>query len=219
MDIESLTCHEKYNLAENPNTPSETLARLVVNGDFGVLRRVLANPNTPQHIKECLFEGLLRSEKHLMARIPYTPPEILDRLADDGYPYSVAENPNTSPETLARLADDTEYCVRQVVAENPNTSPATLDRLANDEWAVVRQVVAYNQNTSPATLDRLANDEWAVVRYSVAENQNTSPETLARLADYEDKWVRSNVARNLNTPKHIKEYLTAIEFFNNYTKD
>jgi len=47
----------------------------------------------------------------------------------------VAQNPNTPPETLERLANDEDYWVRYWVARNPNTPPETLESLANDvDW-------------------------------------------------------------------------------------
>ena len=71
-----------YNLAGNPNTPPETLARLANDEDLDVRRAVARNHNTT--------------------------PETLDRLVVDGNSlncYCVACNINTLPETLERLAN------------------------------------------------------------------------------------------------------------------
>jgi hypothetical protein len=53
----------------------------------------------------------------------------------------------TPPETLDRLANDADWEVRRSVANNPNTPPETLERLANDDSWFVRCGVAYNPNT------------------------------------------------------------------------
>ena len=94
----------------------------------------------------------------------------------------LAWNPNTPPETLDRLANDEDYGVRYGVAWNPNTPPETLDSLANDENYWVRESVAQNTNTSTETLERLADDEnyWAV-RRGVTNNPNTPQYILTYL--------------------------------------
>jgi hypothetical protein len=61
--------------------------------------------------------------------------------------YNLAGNPNTPPETLDRLANDKNYWVRRYVARNPNTPPETLARLATDKDYWVRSSVARNPNT------------------------------------------------------------------------
>ena len=97
---------------------------------------------------------------------------IPDDTKEDYERCGVANNPNTPPEALERLANDKFWLVRGKVAINPNTSPETLERLANDD-DLVRQCVAENPNTSPETLERLANDENWWVRRSLIRNLNT----------------------------------------------
>jgi 3-methyladenine DNA glycosylase AlkC len=85
----------------------------------------------------------------------------------------VAENPNTPPEVLEKLANDVDYWVRYGVAENPNTPPKVLEQLATDEDYIIRCYVAKNPNTLPEVLEKLANDEDLYVRWHVALNPNT----------------------------------------------
>jgi hypothetical protein len=59
----------------------------------------------------------------------------------------VANNPSTPPETLERLANDEDWYVRSYFAENPNTPSEVLERLANDKSSCVRRFVARNPNT------------------------------------------------------------------------
>jgi len=58
-----------------------------------------------------------------------------------------ARNPNTPPEALERLANDNNWLVRREVAWNPITPAETLERLANDEDYWVRVGVAFNPIT------------------------------------------------------------------------
>lgn len=86
-------------IAENPNTSTETLAKLLADDKEGdVSTAVAKNLNT-------FFE-------------------ILAKLANDeeqNVRKAVAENPNTPNDILDQLADDEDWSVREAVAENPNT--------------------------------------------------------------------------------------------------
>jgi hypothetical protein len=160
------------------------------------------------NLKKVFLQGapndkLTFKEKKEVANNSNTPPETLDRLANDENSrvrYDVARNPNTPPEALNRLANDDHSFVRCGVAQNPNTSTVTLDRLANDGECHVRCAAALNPNTSTEILERLANDDDVGVRYHVATNPNTPPETLERLANDASYAVRHRVAWNPNTP-------------------
>ncbi len=123
-----------------------------------------------------------------------------------------ALDPQTPPETLDRLANDKSSSVRGCVAYNPNTSPETLALLADDEDMWIRRRVARNPNTPPEVLSRLANDKDYYARLGVAQNPNTPPETITRLADDESRYVHYSVKTNPNTPQYIKDYLNALRF-------
>ena len=45
---------QKLELAENPNTPQETLTLLARGDDFSIHCWVANNPNTPQYVKDYL---------------------------------------------------------------------------------------------------------------------------------------------------------------------
>ena len=61
--------------------------------------------------------------------------------------YHDAHDPNSPPEVLEKLANDRDWRVRQEVANNPNTPPEVLEMLASDGNIWVRCRVAYNPNT------------------------------------------------------------------------
>lgn len=100
--IGNLPEHEALcGLAEDPNTPAETLAVLADDPDWVIRRRVADNPSTP--------------------------PEALTRLAIDDdrqIRRRVAGNPTTPTDVLVALAADPDKDVRSAVAANPNASPA-----------------------------------------------------------------------------------------------
>ena len=86
-------------VANNPNTPPEILAKLADGGGILIRKVVANNPNTP--------------------------PEILAKLADDEdwiVRSTVARNQNTPLEILAKLSEDEYVVVRRTVANNPNYS-------------------------------------------------------------------------------------------------
>lgn len=110
-----LSLEKKKKLAENPNTPSETLAILARDKKWNVRCGVAANPNTS--------------------------PETLVLLAKDdtsNIRKYVAKNLNTLPETLTRLASDKNSYVRFNVSRNPNIPPEALIILAEDKVSYVR---------------------------------------------------------------------------------
>ena len=138
-----------------------------------------------------------------------TPPEVLDRLAEDGewvVRNRIASNPNTQAETITRMfktpysrleiaslgahpnapeellcacVDSADWRVRRNVAKNPNAPPDALARLAEDRHQMVRQQAAMNSSTPPEALAKLAEDEDRNVRWRVAENPSAPPEILA----------------------------------------
>ena len=69
--------------------------------------------------------------------------------------YELARRRNTPPEILERLANDEDFYVRWHVAENHNTPPETLERLANDHFYYVRLGVTRNPNTPQYIKDYL----------------------------------------------------------------
>ena len=101
-----------FELARNPNTPPEILARLANDNDYYVIQYVAGNPNTP--------------------------PETLERLANDedyGVLYCVAENPNTPQESLKNLANDNNRTVAYYARNNKNyNNPMKLDTFDFFEW-------------------------------------------------------------------------------------
>jgi len=124
-NLSKLPLQERKELAQNPNTPPETLTILARDEDSYVRWRVANNPNTP--------------------------PETLTILARDEnclVRCKVAYNPNTPPETLTILARDENSMVRRFVALNPNTPPETLTILARDVNENVRYEVGRNSNAT-----------------------------------------------------------------------
>ena len=99
-------------LAENPNTPPETLDRLANDNNATVRWRVAANPNTSS--------------------------ETLDRLSYDEewcVRECVARNPNTTQESLKNLANDNNRVVAYYATSNENfNNPLKLDTYEFFNW-------------------------------------------------------------------------------------
>ena len=86
-----------------------------------------------------------KEEKIAVASNPNTPPEDLDRLADDnttwGVKEAVAKNPSVWQKTLEKLAKDKHYSVRCAVISNPNVTPEIIIALSNDSNLWVKKVL------------------------------------------------------------------------------
>lgn len=97
-----------------------------------------------------------KEEKIAVASNPNTPPDDLDRLADDsttwGVKEAVAKNPSTRLETLEKLAKDKHYSVKQAVLCNPNVTPEIVEELSHDPNLWTRKAVldAINKNAKEA---------------------------------------------------------------------
>ena len=70
----------------------------------------------------------------LFARVPSTPPKILEKIAEcetDEIRWPIAENPNTPSRVLDEYAKVESTHVRYCVAQNPSTSKNTLKNIIN----------------------------------------------------------------------------------------
>jgi hypothetical protein len=127
-DVLSLSFSEKYELAQNPNTPVETLKVLATDECYCVRYEVAKNPNTPVELLK-----VLATDKDSCVRS------------------RVAQNPNTPVETLKVLATDEYSCVRSRVAENPNYKTQTLE-LTQVQYDALKVLLKSSQVESLKTL-------------------------------------------------------------------
>jgi hypothetical protein len=129
-DVEDYGQDIRYNIAANPNTPPNILAKMMKEDAFffleGIGEEIAQNPNTPA--------------------------DVLAKLADDNsrivIRMAVAHNPNTPSELLEKLGKDDEPDVRKWVAHNPNTPSALLEKLGKDGHHHVRSAVVLQLNSS-----------------------------------------------------------------------
>jgi len=112
----------RYSVAENPNTPIDTLIKLTRDADTWVRRQAAKNPNVPV--------------------------AVLVRLAEDDNTvrYAVAQNPNVPIEALTKLGGDIKWFVRRTVAMHPNAPIDSLIKLAWDDDDTVREAARKNVN-------------------------------------------------------------------------
>lgn len=132
---ESVSNSSLRDIAQDPNTPPETLAKLADSDDSWVVFEVARNLNTTPETLVKLANA--------------------DPFADNFKGCQVAENPNTPPEALVTLADNWNINVRYAVARNPNTPPEALAKLADDDSSGVRKLVEEHPNTTPQILAKL----------------------------------------------------------------
>ena len=148
VNTPNLSYQEKIELADNPNTPVETLKVLSTDKQWNVRCGVALNPNT-------LVETL----------------KVLATDNEWSVRYGVAKHPNTPVETLKVLATDKNSTVRYWVAANPNYKVINEVNTLNLSYQEKLEL-AINPNTSAETLKVLATDWNSTVRYYVAANQN-----------------------------------------------
>ena len=140
-------------LARNPNTPKEVLAKLAEGEDEGVRATVAGNPNASRH--------------------------TLAKLAKDPYSLAaVAENPNTPRHILAKLA---RHALAELAKEAKDPYYGSLHS-PYSPYDLLLEAVAGNPNTPRRILDKLSKNPSDSIKLRVAKNPNTSQFTLVRLA-------------------------------------
>jgi hypothetical protein len=223
-------------LAQNPNTPSETLRALSQTDDEATLRALAENPNTPL---DCLFELaelfpglfwrnpvlslLLLEDPFLARRIPATTQEALVESIDaPGWFLSsmvehqsttlramVMRHPNLPSEQLDELVSSPLESTRRAVAANPKLSKEAALRLLHDGESSVAVAVVKNFVFQGDELEALwnKNDSW--IFRALAENPNTSAKVLSRLSRQEASHL-SLIAAHPNTDEETLEWLSLI---------
>ena len=221
--IDSLGRSKKWKLSYSKEATPEMLDYLSNDKDWVVRRNVAQNPNTSTETLDRLSKDVWRVKMNV-ANNKNTSSKTLDRMSNDEnreVRIGVAFNPNTSTETLDRLSKEESEYVRMNVAYNKNTSTEALDRLSEDENEYVRKNVAQNPNTSTETLDKLSKDKNEYVRENAKSNlskkQNggidfskMTPELRQKIKDWDTEdikkflnWLRENGKGMMPTEEQI----------------
>lgn len=212
-------------VAQNPNTPTDTLRHIYTLGhEYGLG----SNPNTPVDILVDILEKVSKfPNQHIrreVAQNSNAPLSVLEKLVED--PDSkisqiaihrlISNQAVYSSEVLGKSAIlssiagcntkpifEQDLETRRLVVQHPYVTTSILEILADDPDWFVRQTVAAHSNTPPSILEKLANDEDADVRKAIAANSNTPIHILEELAYDHDSAAPWEVARNPRTPLKI----------------
>jgi len=169
--------HKRVEVAANPNTPPEILAKLAKDKDADVRVAVAKNPNTPRHI---LIELAYDPDSLLaVAKNPNTPRHILAKLAR----YTLAELAKSAKEINILHSPYSLYdLLLEAVAGNPNTPRRILEKLSKNPHDYIKLEVAKNPNTSQFTLVRLAQDPLRDISRAAKANLTITKEEFDKLA-------------------------------------
>ncbi len=219
---------------DNPNAPSEALAKLI--HEMNVSESIIRHPNITtelltslaSHQSECvrklvanhakapipileqLSEDSQIEVKACVASNSNTPVQILEWLAknlSDTVQHHLAKNINTPVPLLIEMASNTEEDIRDGVAMNPSTPVHILERLVKNVSDTAQYHLAKNINTPVAILEELACSKSLGVRQTIAMNPNTPLPLLIDMANSKKQTIRQGVAKNPSTPIYILEKL------------
>jgi hypothetical protein len=184
-------------VAQNPNTPTETLLQLF--RDFP--HQVLQNP---------IIDLLILEDPNFLYELYQVNVGIFDRdnlpsfflkwaikHPDDKIRIAVARSKKTPQYFLEQLANDNKVNVRCCVAINSNTPIHTLEKFIQDSNEIVRLGVSENTCAPKFILEQLAKDPEYIVRLTVAKNPQTPQSALHRLLDDKDDSIRFAVRKKI----------------------
>jgi hypothetical protein len=240
FNYKDLVCRK---LADSPATPPLILKLLASHRDIGILEAIAQNINTPEEtLKELVNQGK-KISRSLIAGNPSTPADVLEYLSKNksaSVRSSIAENPNTPRNVLEQLAKDTVKGIaetaKQMIGErkgeygfvtiyggkgisstmaerfkalgmyrysktilNPRTTPQALKKLVRKDPINV----AKHQNTPPEVLLKLSQSDDVSIRQAVAINPSVPISILEKLANDDSYKVRWKVAENPSTPINL----------------
>lgn len=150
-------------VAGNPNTPPRILAGWE-HADGNTMAQVAKNPSTPSDVLARMSRDTSTGNhtRALAATNPSLPVAALHRLAHEDADAWVREHAATNPSIDAadshRVALDQEPKVRRALARNQHVDPEVLTRLQADPDPSVRVALAKNPAINPATLHALRGD-------------------------------------------------------------
>ncbi len=121
------------------------------------------------------------------------------------FKYICASCPWTPANILVKLASDPSISVRQRVAINSKTPRNILTMLAGDKNAKVRIGVCDNNSTPSALLYVLSCDENSGVRYAIAHNPSVPLRLLYLLAQDKNPYVANRASKTIGQNKPIDQ--------------
>jgi HEAT repeat protein len=173
---------------------------------------VAENPNTP---KETLKElSNLEIEKLYVAQNLSASAAILESLSCDenqNVRSTVARNPNSNLKILATLAKDHEEEVRIEVAENRSTEVKVLEMLVGEDSSDLKSRIITNPNVSIGILKKLLPSIDENDRLNLAESQYCSKDALTIFSKDSKPFFRTAVAKNPVTPGNLLDLLSRDE--------
>ncbi|HEY9809630.1 MAG TPA: hypothetical protein V6D13_09825 [Halomicronema sp.] len=223
LELAKDSVEKEREVASNPCTAGELLAKLADSEDAKIRQLVAGNPNTPMEVlfklgvefpeeflNNPILGLLLLEDPNLAVKIPLptlrsiilkcdnVPVSFMEWGAghfDEGIKVALAQNCKTPASVLEKLADHQNYEVRWYVAQHPNTPASVLEKLASDKTLVYNRPI--------------------VIRVAVANNPNTPAKVLEKLAETQEVYnlieigrnIREAVAQNPNTPEKVLEKL------------
>lgn len=199
-------------VAENPNTPVETLIRLAENrSDVSV--EVSQHPRLPGAQLAQLALSHNNPTKEQVAKHPNTPPEALTELTFDFYVFirsAALKNPNTPKEQvelitqlttpgalpvekIEALSQHKYHWIRAMVASHPNLPKPVIERLSKDINIETKFELLKN-TTLTAQVDQLLLEN--VTFANLAASSRSHPPNRMVLARHPDLAVRLALAKN-----------------------
>lgn len=174
--------NQQENLAINPKTPREILAKLALVKDPEVREKVARNPQTPVKILEKLAKDENEWVRRCITENPKAPSHILEELsknADFWIYHALVVNPNTPSSTLAYLASFNDWELNQKILIHPHTDLSVLLKILKENESLCVRLLSKENIPDIILVELLSHPSEEVLKFSVGRYLAQRPDLVS----------------------------------------
>lgn len=174
--------NEQENLASDPKTPREILAKLALVKDPEVREKVARNPQTPIKILEKLAKDEDEWVRRSITENPKAPSQLLEELSknvDFWIYHALVVNPNTPSSTLAYLASFNDQELNQKILVHPHTDLSLLLEILKQNESLCVRLLAKENIPDIILVELLSHPSEEVLKFSVGRYLAQHPDLVS----------------------------------------
>ena len=174
--------NQQENLAIDPKTPREMLAKLALVKDPEVREKVARNPQTPVNILQELGKDENEWVRRGVTENPNAPSQILEELsknADFWMCHTLVVNPNTPSSTLAYFASFNDWELNQKILVHPHTDLSLLLKILKENESLCVRLLSKENIPDIILVELLSHPSEEVLKFSVGRYLAQRPDLVS----------------------------------------